>query len=179
MTAEERAHAMKMLEAAEKEYLASIRDVNDAQWGWKPAPERWSVGETAEHILLGEAVIFRSLLRAIQSPPVPDWESKTAGKTEFLERALLDRRQKAISPPSLHPQGLSREETVRRFREQRVEIVKFAAETQVFLQEHTADHPFPLFNTLNGYQWLILIAGHTMRHNLQIAEVKATPGYPG
>ena len=31
---------------------------------------------------------------------------------------------------------------------------------------------------LNGYQWLIYAPLHTMRHDKQIAEVKATPEYP-
>jgi hypothetical protein len=39
-------------------------------------------------------------------------------------------------------------------------------------------HPFPVFRTLNAYQWLLLIAHHLKRHNRQIEEVKATPGYP-
>jgi hypothetical protein len=47
------------------------------------------------------------------------------------------------------------------------------------LKEHTADHPFAVFGTLNAYQWLIYIPLHNIRHNQQIAEVKASAGYPG
>ena len=65
-----------------------------------------------------------------------------------------------------------------RFESQRAEIVKFATETEVGLKEHTVDHPFPVFGTLNAYQWLIYVPLHTMRHDKQIAEVKATAGYP-
>jgi hypothetical protein len=46
------------------------------------------------------------------------------------------------------------------------------------LKEHTVDHPFPIFGTLNAYQWLIYIPLHNMRHDQQIAEVKASPGFP-
>jgi hypothetical protein len=31
---------------------------------------------------------------------------------------------------------------------------------------------------LNAYQWLIYLPLHTERHDKQIAEVKASPGYP-
>ena len=51
--------------------------------------------------------------------------------------------------------------------------MKFAEQTQVPLKEHTLDHPSPVFGTLNGYQWLIYIPFHTIRHNKQIAAVKA------
>ena len=46
------------------------------------------------------------------------------------------------------------------------------------LKAHTIRHPFPIFGTLNAYQWLIYGPLHTMRHVKQIAEVKATEGYP-
>ena len=35
-----------------------------------------------------------------------------------------------------------------------------------------------VFGTLNAYQWLIYIPLHNLRHEKQIAEVKATKGYP-
>ena len=56
--------------------------------------------------------------------------------------------------------------------------MKFARETNVELKQFTVEHPMQVFNTLNAYQWLIYIPLHTMRHDKQIAEVKATPGYP-
>jgi len=39
-------------------------------------------------------------------------------------------------------------------------------------------HPFPIFGTLNTYQWLIFVPLHTFHHDKQIAEVKASPRYP-
>jgi hypothetical protein len=29
--------------------------LSEAQWNWKPGQDRWSIGETAEHILLAAA----------------------------------------------------------------------------------------------------------------------------
>src|SRR5208283_4523060 len=50
MTEAERTKVMNWLEESRKEFLAAIDGVTEEQWRWKPAPERWSVGETAEHI---------------------------------------------------------------------------------------------------------------------------------
>lgn len=55
VTAEERTKVINWLEESRKEFLAAIDGVTEEQWKWKPAPERWSVGETAEHIVLAEA----------------------------------------------------------------------------------------------------------------------------
>ena len=179
MTAHERAHVVQLLRDSEMEYLSCIEDLSEAQWSWKPASDRWSVGETAEHIVLAETMLLAVVQRAIERSADPDWATKTAGKNELLEREMPDRGQKATAPERVRPQGLSKEEVIRRFKEVRANTLKFARETQVPLKQHTGEHPFPIFKTLNAYQWLLYIPLHNRRHHQQIAEVKATPGYPG
>ena len=179
MLTEERARVLQWLEESHAGFLAAIDGVSDAQWEWKPAPGRWSVGETAEHIVLAEAQLFAAVRRAMASPPNPAWEKQTRGKTEFIVRVMPSRQGKAVAPESIVPrEGLSRAQVGERFARQRIDIVGFAHETQAALQEHTAPHPFPVFGALNAYQWLVYIPLHTMRHGRQIAEVKATAGYP-
>ena len=178
MTADERAKAIRLLQSSQKEFLSSVEGLTDEQWNYKPGPERWSVGETAEHILLAEGEIFAYVQRALASDPRPDWEAKTAKKTEFLERALVDRSHAAQAPEAIKPRGLSRAEIIERYKAARAGTLKFAEETSAALKEHTAENPFPVFNTLNAYQWLIYIPLHNMRHNQQIAEVKASPAFP-
>jgi len=179
ITAEERAHVIQLLQDSQKEFLSLVDGLTSAQWNYKPGPDRWSVGETAEHIMLAEGALFSGVQRALASPPNPDWETKTRGKTEFLEKVMVDRSHKAQAPESIQPQSkLTQEEVIRRYMEARARTLKFAKETQIALKEHTAEHPFPVFNTLNAYQWLIYIPLHNMRHDQQIAEVKADPGFP-
>ncbi|MGD0302228.1 MAG: DinB family protein, partial [Bryobacteraceae bacterium] len=173
LTPAERAHALQLLEDSQKEFLALVDGLNDAQWTFKPGPDRWSVGETAEHIVLAEALLFGSVQRAVDAPPNPDWETKTRGKTEFIEKVMVDRTHKAIAPEAIQPHAkMSREEVIQRYKDQRARAIQFAEETQVPLKEHTVDHPFPVFGTLNAYQWLIYVPLHNMRHDQQIAEVK-------
>ena len=179
MSAEERTKVLNWLDESHKEFFASIDGVTDEQWKWKPAPERWSVGETAEHIVLAEAMLFDFVQKAVTAPPNPAWEEQTKGKTEFIVRVMPSRQGKAQAPEPIVPrQGLTRAQVKQRFEKQRAAILKFATDTQVALKEYTADHPFPVFGTLNAYQWLIYVPLHTIRHDKQIAEVKATPGYP-
>src|SRR5215467_7153905 len=106
-TAKERAHLIKLLQDSQKEYLSYVENVSEAQWNWKPGPDRWSVGETAEHILLAEGRFFGAMERALAAPSNPDREKRTAGNAELLERALLDRSHKAVSPESIRPQGVA------------------------------------------------------------------------
>lgn len=179
MTAEEKMKVLNWLEESHKEFIAAIDGVTEEQWKWKPAPNRWSVGETAEHIVLAEALLFATLQKAVASPANPDWETKTKGKTEFIERVMAPRLGKAQAPEPIVPKGsMTAAQAREQFENQRAEIMKFVTSTDIALKEHTADHPFPVFGTLNAYQWLIYVPLHTERHDKQIAEVKASPGYP-
>ena len=92
---------------------------------------------------------------------------------------MAPRLGKATAPEPIVPSGKMTQAEVREtFLKQRAEIEKFAKTTEVALKEHTAEHPFPVFGTLSAYQWLIYVPLHTERHDKQIAEVKATAGYP-
>src|SRR5271154_3154752 len=127
MSQDERTQVLKWLDESHKEFLASIDGVSDSQWKWKPAPERWSVGETAEHIVLAEALLFGNVQKAIASPPNPAWEEKTKGKTEFIVQVMAPRLGKATAPEPIVPTGKMTQAEVREtFEKQRREIVKFA-----------------------------------------------------
>ena len=179
ITAAERAHAIQLLQDSQKEFLGLVEGLSEAQWNYKAGPDRWSVGETAEHIVLAEGGLFGGVQRAVAAPPNPDWETKTRGKTEFIEKVMVDRSHKAQAPEAIVPHGkLTHQEVIERYKIVRAKTLKFAQETDVALKEHTADHPFPVFGTLSAYQWLIYIPLHNMRHDQQIAEVKADPGFP-
>jgi hypothetical protein len=179
MTAEEKARVIGWLVESEKEYLSAIENLTSAQWSYKPSPFRWSVGEVAEHIALTEAALFASVERALSSPANADWEAKTAGKAEFIERVMPSRTGRAQAPIEVRPSGkLTREEVIRKFKETRARVQAMAEKTDLPLKAHTLDHPFRVFNTLSAYDWLIYIPLHTLRHNKQIAEVKSSAGYP-
>lgn len=179
ISAEERAKVIKLLKESQAETMEALEKLSDEQLKFKSAPERWSVLEVAEHILLAEGRIFGAVQAALAAKPNPDWETKTKGKTELLEDVLGGRKGKAQAPESIVPSGkLTREEIIKKYKEARAKTLKFAEETDLPLKAHTFDNPFPVFGTLNAYQWLIYVPLHNIRHNKQIAEVKADPNFP-
>ncbi len=183
MTDQERGRARLLLMSSEKEFLEAVESLTDAQWNFKPAPvdgrDRWSIAQVAEHIMLSEALIFGQVQAALAAPANPDWEAKTAKKTELLLKVLPDRSGKATAPEAITPKSnVTRAEIMTRYKELRAKTLKFAETTDAPLKEHTKDNPFPVFGTLNAYQWLIYVPLHNIRHNAQIAEVKTYPGYP-
>jgi DinB superfamily len=179
MSAEERSKVIKYLNDSQKETLDALETLSDEQLNFREAPGRWSVLEVAEHIMLSETLIFSRFEKALADKLNPEWETKTKGKTEFLEKALLNRQGKAQAPEMLVPSGkISRAELIAKYKESRAKTLKFAQETDLPLKVHTADHPFPVFGTLNAYNWLIYVPLHNMRHNQQIAEVRGNANFP-
>jgi hypothetical protein len=181
LTVEERAKAVKALIDSQNEFLSYVEKLTDEQWNFRPAPFKWTVGETAEHIALAEGLLFGAVERAIAAPINPDWETKSANKEPILDNILAARKGKANAPEPIQPfkqKKMTRAEIMTLFKEGRAKSLKFAQETDVPLKAHTLDHPFPIFGTLNAYQWLLYIPAHNLRHDKQIAEIMSNPAFP-
>ncbi len=181
ITAAERDKLLKYLDQSQQEFEALLKDVSDVQWTWKPAPDRWSIGEVARHILISEEYLFEQASVAMKNPSDADWEAKTLAKTALLERILPDRSRKVQAPEPLNPLGagpMARQQVLDSFRQKRAQTRRFAETTQLPLREHLTKGLFPVFDPLNAYQFVLYIPLHNLRHNQQIAEVKATAGYP-
>lgn len=179
MSQEQRDRVLQLLLVSQRETLEKLGPLTEKQWNWKPAEGRWSVGQVAEHIALAEELLFAKVQEALKNPLRDDWETKTARKTEFLERVMPTRTGKAKAPDEIVPEGkMSRTEVMIKLAQAREKTLAFTRDTQAELNARTAEHPFPVFNTLSAYQWLIYIPWHNQRHLKQIDEVKSTPGFP-
>ena len=178
MSKEDRAKALKMLDDSHQETLDAIKNLNDTQWNYKPSPEKWSVGECVEHIMLAESLLFAAVENALKAPDNPNWEEQTKGKNDRVVELLTNRKGKAQAPEQIKPTGKSRAEIMKGLKEGRAKTIKFTLETDAAMNSHTLNHPFPIFGTLTAYQWLIYIPAHNLRHNQQIVEVMSSPDFP-
>jgi uncharacterized damage-inducible protein DinB len=177
MTETDRAKLIRLFETSRSEFLDALRDVSDSQWNLRRSTEQWSIGELAEHIVLAEDLLFRAARSALSMPENPDWQEKTARKTEFIERVMPETVRRAKAPESLVPGGrFTLEQAVESFEAGRARIVRFVSETDADVYRHTAEHPFPVFGTLNAFQWLLYIPLHTQRHVKQIVALKPSVG---
>jgi hypothetical protein len=179
ISTEDRSKVVKLLNDSHKQTLDLIEGLSEEQLRFKPSPEKWSVIEVAEHIWKAEGALFGAMEAALANKENPEWETKTKGKTEFLEKVMVSRDRKAQAPETIVPSGkLSRDDVIAKLKEARARTLKFTEETKAAMKSHTLDHPFPVFGTLNAYQWLIYIPLHNIRHNQQIEEVKANENFP-
>ena len=179
MSKEDRAKVLKWLDESNAQTIAAVEKLSDAQWSFKAAPGKWSVGEVVEHIMLAEGTLFAQMEKALAAPVIPDWAVKTKGKADFIERVMVKRQGKAQAPEAIVPSGkIPRAELMAKLKAARAKTREFTAKTEDEMHSHTTDHVFPVFNTLSAYQWLIYIPLHNIRHNQQIEEVKANANFP-
>jgi hypothetical protein len=167
---------MSALHASRKLFLDSVAGLSDAQLNFKPAPEKWSIAEVAEHIALSETFIFQAVDGALKSPA----REKMADPGKMDEKilaAIPDRSVKAAAPEPLRPnnQFKSTAESVAAFKSLRDAHIKYLSETQDPLREHFMKSPL---GDLDAFQWILFMSAHTERHVAQILEVKASPGFP-
>jgi hypothetical protein len=179
LTQQERDSALKQFANTRDNFLKSIAGLSQKQWTFKPAPDRWSVAEVAEHITISESTLLGLVQqRLMSSPAAPERREQVKGKDELIEQRVPDRSHKAQAPDILKPTGRwpNEADLVKAFETERAATIEYVRTTNDDLRDHFFDHP--AFGTLDGYQWLLLISTHSARHTAQIEEVKADPNFP-
>ena len=179
LTKEERDRAIDYLKETQKDFLAAINGLSDAQWKFKAAPDRWSIAECSEHIAVAEDTIWKLVTeKAMKEPAAPEKRAEVAGKDELILTKVPDRSRKAKAPEILVPTGrfASKEDLIKNFEATRAAEIAYLKDTKDDLRDHFEEHP--AFKTLDAYQWFLLNGAHSKRHILQIEEVKTDPNYP-
>ena len=177
MSDAERAFLVDQLEMTKKNVLESIAGLTPAQWTFKAAPDKWSVQQCAEHIVLAEGYIFEGAQKALSSPAVPRPEKSNAEVDRMLVAGVTDRSHKLQAPEPLVPSGkfATPEDAAKAFAAARDKNIAYAKTTDAELRAHVAPGPM---GPIDAYQFLLLMSSHSARHTLQIREVEADPNFP-
>src|SRR5713101_4088764 len=175
-TQAEKDKALQYLESTKKNVLEATKGLSEAQWNFKPAPEKWSVAQVMEHIAAAEDFL-RALIteQVMKAPAVPDRDVKKID--EGIPAMITDRSHKAQAPEPLVPTNRygSAEGSLKHFEESRnttEELLKKTAD----LRAHAIDSP--IGQKLECYEWILFLAAHSERNTKQILEVKADPNFP-
>jgi hypothetical protein len=176
VTPADKDRAIQYLEKTKQGVLDATKGLSEAQWNFKPGPDRWSIAQVMEHIAAAEDYIRGMVVEKVMAAPaVPDRDLK---KTDDAVMAMIpDRSQKAQAPEPLVPTNRfgSYDGSLKHFVASRATTEEFL-NTTPGLRDHAVDSPMNM--KLDGYQFILLIAAHSERHTKQILEVKADPNYP-
>ena len=160
------------------------KGLSEAQWRFKPSPDRWSIAENLEHmVIVHERVLARLEGQLAQAPPPPSGRDPQRIDAIILEK-IPDRSIKAKAPDFIQPAGqITFPDLMDRLFRSYEELSDFIESTPG-LRAHLLDAP-PLrlvtngeYDTMDGFQWALTAAAHDRRHCAQILELKADPHYP-
>jgi len=177
LTQADRDRALKYLESTRQGVLDATAGLSDAQWNFKPAPDRWSVAEVTEHIAAAEGYLRGMVVEKVMTAP-PRAENENVKAIDDMVLAMIpDRTTKRQAPDPLKPTNRygSPKATLAAFNESRQQTEDFL-KSHDDLRAHAIDSP--LGKKLDAYEWVLFVAAHSERHTKQILEVKADPNFP-
>ena len=176
LTESDKQEGLAQLNRTRTALVEATKGLSEAQWKFKPGPERWSVAETLEHIALSEDMLFERTSKTVMQAPAGKADRDYKSTDKFVLSAIADRTQKVQAPEPLVPTGRrSLQESLDHFLKSRERTIEFLKSTPG-LREHVVDSP--LGKPLDAYQWLLFISAHSERHTKQILEVKSDPNFP-
>jgi hypothetical protein len=177
LTPADRDRALQYLESTKKNILEATAGLSQAQWNFKPTPDRWSIAQVMEHIAASEDFIREKLLKdkVMIAPP-----GKPGRDVRQIDQAVVtmipDRTHKAQAPEPLVPTNRfgSPNGSLKHFVESRAATEQFLR-TATGLRDHVMNGPV---GRMDGYEFILFIAAHSERHTKQINELKADPNFP-
>jgi hypothetical protein len=168
--------AQQYFESTKKNIQEATRGLSDAQWNFKPAPDRWSVAEVMEHVAAAEDLLRGMVQQQLmKAPPEPGRDFKK--NDDAVMTMVPDRTHKAQAPEPLLPRNRfgSPDGSLRHFLESRTATEEYLKSASG-LRDHVMDSQLGM--KLDGYEFMLLIAAHSERHTKQILEVKADSSFP-
>jgi hypothetical protein len=176
LTPPDREKGLRYLAGSRNGVVEATKGLSEAQWKFKPAPDRWSIAEVVEHLALVENLLLENIRPQLASSTAsaPDRDPKQMDATILAK--MPDRSTKYQAPPMIVPTGRwTPQVALDRFLASRQQTVAFL-KSDADLRGPVVTHP--AFGAMDGYEWILAIAAHSERHTKQILEVKADPNYP-
>lgn len=173
MTNSDRDFLLSLLRQSRERFLSSFAGVSDEDSRRKPAPDRWSILDTVEHLTAAETLQVKIVTteRRTRTQHAPNRE-------EIFLNVIADRSRKSEAPESARPRGrfASLAEAAAQFKTSRDATMQFVEQNTEDLRATEATYPHPAAGIVSAYEMLIIMAKHAERHAKQIDEIRAALG---
>jgi hypothetical protein len=174
----DKATLLETLRKGEEAFLHSVAGVSETTCRLRPAEDRWSVLECAEHVAVAEEVMLGLVTgeRKLRNAEEPRRDGR-------ILRSGIDRSMRFNASAQSRPRGRfsTLAEAVAHFQAVRERTLRLVRETSEDLRATDVTHPHHVVGVISTYECLLLMGSHAQRHALQIDEVieeiKSSPAY--
>jgi hypothetical protein len=167
-----------LLTSGEAATLAALHGLAPAQWNFRANAQTWTLAEIVEHLALVEGGLLRSIERLLAQPATPERRAEVLVDYDAILRRVPDRTVRLEAPERVRPAG--------KFPDGPSALATFASQREAalgLLGRNLALHHYfgshPTLGPLDAAQLLVFLVAHAERHLAQVAEVKASPDFPG
>jgi len=183
LTSAELERGRRAIDTALQGIVQSTQGLSEAQWNFKPSPECWSIAQILEHVVVVQDRILGPMWEQLMAAPAPVGYDSEAIE-EIIAAGVPDRSAKFPAPEPMRPTGQwTPAVSMQRFVANDTAMRKLLESTPDL--RHHAVLAMPVkamskgaYELVDGFGWLLLLAGHSQRHALQIQEVKANQNFP-
>jgi hypothetical protein len=178
MDTQERQVILNQLDLSQARLVELTDGLTPEQWHFRETPERWSIAENIEHVILFEEFLRGVIVKTLQQAAEPEKRAFAAAKEAAVFNIGNGRDTRFNAREVVRPTGRWADtgEMLAAFRKTRAETRTFAMGLEGDLRGHFFAHV--ALGDLDCYQWLVVMAQHGERHARQIEQVMADPGYP-
>jgi hypothetical protein len=170
----DKARLLETLRKGGDAFLCSVAGAGEAACRLRPAENRWSVLECAEHVAVAEEVML-SLVTGERKARDPEGPKRD----ERILRSGTDRSTRFDASDQSQPRGRfsTLAEAVAHFQAVRARTLHLVEQTGEDLRATEVNHPHHVVGVISTYECLLLMGSHVQRHALQIEAITNSPAY--
>jgi hypothetical protein len=178
MNADERSFVVGELAASVARLVEVVNGLTSAQVNFRTGPDRWSIAEVLEHLVVWESFMLGAVQGALEGLAEPEKQASAAAKEPLVLGLATSRDKPLKAREAARPTGRWTDVGVMlaEFRVRRGRTIEFAESTHADLRSHFFAHV--TFGDLDCYQWLVVMGQHTLRHVGQIEEIRRDGAFP-
>ncbi|MEN8788972.1 MAG: DinB family protein [Flavobacteriaceae bacterium] len=177
LTDEEREKAVNKLSSTHEFMINTLDGLSEEQLAYKSTPESWSIAECVEHLTISENAFSDMLKATLAAAPDEAMRAAATMEDDQIYTMISSREKKVKTSEAFEPSGKfgSYQATLDALTAKRIEHIKYLKTTDDDFRNHFKEMPF---GTIDAYQMVLFMAGHTERHVKQMVEIMEDEGFP-
>lgn len=171
---------LEMIGGCHDRFERSVAGLTPEQENFRPAPDRWTIAENAEHVAIvngGFVRLAAKLLKQAEAEQITARAGLEVSPLTMTDDGAL-KPGKWQAPEMVRPKGgMSVSDALAAGRQAIVDLTALKERLDA-VDLTDKKWPHPLLGELNVYQLLVLFGEHEERHRLQIEEIRSSAGFP-
>jgi hypothetical protein len=173
------------LEAQKTEVATLMRPLSESQINWRPAEQKWSIGEHLEHLAISPKPYWHTVNLALDKARADGSLSQGPYRHGFLGRWFIKTMEPPVNfkvktfAPLIPPRGVPGEQVVTDFTKAMDDVIGLIRRANgIDIGKVSVRSPFVKALRLSVGQVFHLFASHNRRHLWLIRQLIALPEFP-